>query len=138
MPKEIIPLEYMSQAEATVEGEEALAIFYGLLYGVNEKEWVYYHSLAHTKTDVYGLAQTYTNNHSTLEVDGEVLYTTNPIHVIRRPVTEKINGEVVTCTLEGLLYSNGAVFILRRPDFNLTMLWIDTNTAKSFNYPKPS
>lgn len=136
-----IPLSYISETDASATSEESLAIFMGILKEDQFPDWIMYTSLLHD--GVEDIATTFVNLHACITVQdvfGEdfITYSPTPLHVCRTQTNEIVDGKVVTCILEGLLYSNGAVFLLHRPDFLLTLLWIDKKTIEAFDYPEPT
>lgn len=132
-----IPLNNISISEASVPADESFAMYVGIAQENHYPDWVYYNSLVHE--NVEQIAEHYINNHACITVkdywdEDYTTYSPTPIHVLRT----KTFNKGVESILEGLLYSNGAVFLLHREDYIITMLWIAEKTIDTFGYNLPA
>lgn len=86
-----------------------------------ESSWLYYNSCSHI--GVEQMAELFINNHACIKSSYDATYSPMPIEVFHA-------GDI-----SGLLYSNGAVCV--RQEDGLIELWIDKDTVRLFEYPKP-
>lgn len=132
---ELVKLIEIRSSEATLTGTEVLEIFYALLNGQGE-DWLAYRSDIHIGTA--RLAQIYANKHGLIETKLVRIYTHSPLHVLREyNTTIKIDDTEENGSLDGILFSNGCVFLLETHQGIRTFLWVSPETAKIFDYPMP-
>lgn len=136
MAVEFVSLNEIRNTQPSLDDVESRSVIAAIVEG-GFKDWVRYDSAIHSR--VYEKAEMYVNRHAAWSIDGiDTFYTTNPLHVLKTTSIETINDEQVECDVYGLLYSNGAVILVDRPDILRTVLYIDEETIKIFKYPKPS
>lgn len=137
MAKEFVPLAEISNTDASLGEKESKAMIFGLLEGYFPT-WKIFTTKKDPKINVYELAELFVNRHATLIGRDEPLYTSTPFHVARARTKEKVGEELVEVTTECIVYSNGAVILVRRPDELFTILLVDEKTMGHFDYPMPS
>lgn len=130
-----VSLSELGATEASMDEEMSKAGIYGILNGYYP-HWKMYHS--RKDEGVYNLAETFVNRHAMLRMGGESVYSPTPYHVMRMHSKEKVDGVEVEVLTEGVIYSNGAVILVYRPDGVLTILLVDQETMGHFDYPLPS
>ena len=131
-----VSLDEISDSVASVEGRDARLMIVGILRGRTfTGEWWRWNG--NKDPEVWALAERFINNHSALQSGEELIYTKDPIHMIRCWLPDDVDGEQEECLVEGLLYSNGAVLVIHRSDKTYALLYMSEETALLFDYPMP-
>lgn len=131
----LVPLLEIKKSEPSITGKEVLEIFYA--YVENEEQtWLAYRSDINIGTAL--LAQLYANKHGLIETQFVKTFSHSPLHVLREyNTTINLDGVEEEASLDGIMFSNGAVFLLETLKGIRTFLWVAPQTAQSFNYPTP-